>query len=384
MKSFRYRLYPTKSQQQTLLRWFDLTRMLYNCALEERKYFYKKYKKSLSFEDQCKLLPEVKDLLPEFKNVYAQVLQNTLQKLKKSFDNFFRRVKSGGTSGYPRFKSRKDNQSITFPQLGFKVKDSKKNWTTVCISKIGHIQMRMHRDIEGKIKTCTIKYIKATDEWYVSFACEAPKISLLKTGKEIGIDLGLKQFITTSDNEIINSNKYYKNSLDKLRKISKKFSEDNKENNHIKLAKLHRKLRNQRDDQLHKISKKLVDNYDLICLENLDIQGMITQNAEDNSPSAFNRSIHDVSWYKLSQYISYKAANADKKCILVEATGTTQECSRCGQYVPKDIKERWHYCEHCGLSLGRDHNAAINILERGRSEISRENGKTFSDLVGSQ
>lgn len=392
MKTFRYRLYPSPSQEKKLLQWLDLNRWLYNCALEERISSYRNRKKSISYKNQSAHLPEIKQLFPEFKDIYSQVLQQTLIRLHLAYKSFFQRVKEGKKkAGFPRFQSWRKYKSFTFPQAGFKISVGKKKWSKVFLSKIGHLSFAMHREMSGTIKTCTIKQ-QPTGEWYISFACEVDPISLPKTGKETGIDLGCKQYITQSDNTVIDLEKPLKGSLKKLGKAQQKKERKKAAGKELfgakqHIARIHRKIRHQRKDQLHKISFNLVKEFDLICLEKLDIQGMIDANKAERQPSAYNRSIYDGSWYQLVQMILYKAENAGKECRLVDPVGTTQLCSRCESWATKGIEDRWHYCENCGLSLSRDHNAAINILKRGllmQTSTIPENGKTFSGSYKNQ
>lgn len=196
LKAFRYRLNPTKAQEAALNEQLQLCRNLYNCALQERRDAYKKDGKTVTGYDQMKYLTEIKAALPEYAGVYSQVLQDVLKRLDKAFKAFFRRVKSGEKPGYPRFQGRDRYGSICYPQSGFNVSE-----TTAFFSKIGNIRIRLHRPLEGKVKTATIR--RECGEWYVSYVCEVEPQPLPETGSSVGVDVGTTWFAITSDGEFV-------------------------------------------------------------------------------------------------------------------------------------------------------------------------------------
>jgi putative transposase len=365
--SFKYRLYPTSSQVKKLDKCLYLNRLLYNCALQERISHYKTFKTGIYYSKQASYLKEIKELFPEYNDcVYSQVSQATLKRLDKTYNHFFNK------SGFPRFKSENRFRSFTYPQSGFKLENNK-----VFLSKIGHIPMVFHRNIKGKIKTCQV--IKTyTDKWYVVFSCEeVPLEPLRKTGKDIGVDVGIKTYIKLSDGEAIGNPKYLKNSLDKLSKAQRKLSklsmrDSRRPEAKRKVARIHEKVKNQRDDFQHKVSKKLVEKYDTIFVEDLKVKNMV-------SYRNLNRAIRDCAWSKLIDKIVYKAERADKQLIKVDPRNTSKMCSSCGKIVPKDLSDRIHICE-CGLEMDRDLNAAINIFNRGMLCIPRKSGTTLFEI----
>ena len=158
-KAFKCRLYPTKQQEQLLFNTLQLCRELYNASLEERKEAYRMNKVRITYNQQAKQLPEMKELRPEYNDIHSQVLQDTLRRVEKAMQNFFRRVKQGQIPGYPRFKSYHRFDSFTYPQVGFSIEEKYVN-----LSKIGKVKVKLHRPLEGKIKTCTIK--REIDQWY--------------------------------------------------------------------------------------------------------------------------------------------------------------------------------------------------------------------------
>jgi putative transposase len=243
--------------------------------------------------------------------------------------------------------------------LGFSIEDGK-----LILSKIGTIKIILHREIEGKIKTCTIK--KDIDQWYVSFSCEVEKpIISVEIKTRTGIDVGLISLITLSNGEQIEPPKFLRESEDKLtheqKRLSRKKKGSGKRNKQrIIVSKVHRKIRNQRKDFAHKTSRMLVDNYDLIKFEDLQIKNMV-QNHH------LAKSISDAGWYQLMNLTKYKAAYAGKFVEFVNPAGTSQTCI-CGYPVPKDLSVRIHRCPSCGLVMGRDQVSAI-LIERSISTV---------------
>src|ERR1035437_3018850 len=294
LKTFKFRIYPTFSQEQKFLETLKLCQELYNGALEERKAFYKTFGKSLSYIDQQNVLPNIKELCPEYKKVYSQVLQDPLRRLDKAYKNFFRRVKIGETPGFPRFQSWTRYSSFAYSQKGFRIDNEK-----LFLSKIGHIKIRLHREIIGKIKTCTI--IKSiTNKWYACFACEAGEQRLPKTGKIVGIDLGVKNYIVNSDNALVSNPKTLNKYLIRLAKACRKHSKKKSMPARLHIARLHEKVVNIRTDWQHKVANQIVKDYDIIILEKLNIQKM---KVSKELGSNMKRHINDASWGRLIQFI---------------------------------------------------------------------------------
>lgn len=362
MKTYKYRLYPTKAQKQKLDENLNLCRVLYNTALSQRKTAYRQQRISLNYYDQASELKEVKECLPEYKYIHSQVLQDVLKRVDKAFQNFFRRVKLGEKPGYPRFKGYGWYDSFTYPQSGFSLSDNSKGSQRLKLSKFGSIKIKLHRAIKGKIKTCSIK--RELDNWYVCFSCEVQPEPLLKTQKSVGIDVGIEKYATLSDGTLIENPRFFRESEAKLKREQRKLSRKQKGSNSrkkqkIKLAKIHRKIKNQRKDFLQKLSTWLIRNYDTIALENLQISNMLKNHN-------LAKSISDASWSMFAEYLSYKAESAGRKVIFVNPRNTSQICSNCGVIVKKTLATRTHRCS-CGLILDRDVNAAINILRLGTS-----------------
>lgn len=361
MKTYKYRLYPTKKQKQLLADTLEYCRVLYNCGLEQRKIAYKQFGVSLHRLSQQAELLEIKEYLPEYKKIHSQVLQEVIFRIDKSFQNFFRRLKTGEKPGYPRYKGRGWYDSFTYPQSGFSLSGNRKGNQKLRLSKIGKVTIRLHRAIKGSIKTCTIK--RELDKWYACFSREVEPETLPKTHKSVGVDVGIEKFAALSDEALIENPKFLQKSEAKLKHEQRLLSRKKKgSNSRIKqrqrLAKLHHKIKNQRNDFLHKESRKLVKNYDVIMFEDLRVKNMVKNHH-------LAKSISDASWAKFIEYVSYKAESAGKKIIFVNPKNTSQICSGCGAIVTKSLSVRVHKCPYCGLEIDRDVNAAINILRAG-------------------
>jgi len=361
IKSFQYRIYPTKKQEVILNKTLTTCRNLYNQCLSDRKNQSELNKLKFKLDifpwgkqewlnkyDQINNMTNTKTIFQ--KEVYSQVLQNVILRVDKSYKRFFKGC------GYPRFKGKNRYNSFTYPGSGFKIIDN-----MLSLSKIGNIKIILHRNIEGTIKTCTIK--KDIDQWCASFSCDINiHVSIVEIKNKVGIDVGLTSLIILSNGIQIEPPHYLRLSENKLINQQKKLSNKKKGSNNrnkqrIKVATIHRTIRNQRKDFNHKLSRTLVNTYDHIIFEDLQIQNMM-QNHH------LAKSISDASWSHLINYTISKAEYAGKIVELVNPKNTSQNCSSCGNSVPKDLSVRIHSCPSCGLVLDRDHNAAINILNK--------------------
>ena len=357
IRTFKYRMYPTKTQAAFIDNRLNLCRWLHNTAIEHRIISFKAGK-STSYKEQANQLPEIKDAYPEFKAIHSQVLQDVLKRVDKSFKAFFRRCKFGEKPGFPRFKGKDRFHSITYPQSGFVM-----NGSRIYLSSIGKVKLRVHRDMiaGAKIKTCTVK--KNGNHWYCSLTFETSKISVPKkiVSSAIGIDLGLENFATLSNGETIGNPRHLRKSEDRLKEIQSEYSIRKTKTTKQKLIKLHRKIANQRTDFLHKESTKLINSFDMVAYEDLNIKAMVN--------GRYSKGIHDAGWGKFIAMIEYKAESASTYAIPVNPYHTSQICSGCGTLVKKEIHQRFHNCPICSLSIHRDLNAAINILKSGTDSL---------------
>src|ERR1017187_4015047 len=361
MKAFKFRIYPTKRQIEILQWTLDRTRNLYNAALQERRDAYRMAHRRISYYEQKCDLPEIKaDIRTEYQDIHSQVLQDVLLRVEKAFKAFFRRIKAGETPGYPRFQGRDRYDSFTYPQGGYSLTHDNR----VCLSKIGSIKVKIHRAIEGKVKTCTIK--REGTCWYVVFACEVED-PMPVSDESVGIDLGLTHFATLSTGETIENPRYFRKGEKKLAKLQQVLSRKKRGSHRRKkavqrVAKAHRKVRNQRADFLHKESRKLVNACGLIVFEELQPANMSRRarpkHAENgmylpnggSAKSGLNKSIQDAGWKQFVQFCTYKAECADRKVVQINPRYTSQVCSGCGTVKKKELSERWHSCE-CGAEL---------------------------------
>ena len=356
--AYKFRMYPTKQQEAQLDLHLEICRYLYNLALADRKMAYEVEGISRSYEDQAAMLT-VERKAGNFNGIYAHCLQDVLRRLDKSFKAFFRRVKAGDKPGYPRFKGKGWYKSFTYPdsETGYKIEGSK-----LVLSKIGSIRIFRHREVEGKIKTCTIKK-DHLGHWYATLVSELPDPTPVEPKTAIGIDVGLKSLVAISTGETIKYPRYLVQGEKQLavaqRNLSrKKKGSSNRQKAKTKVARLHQKIQNHRDEFLHQVSRKIADSADLIVFENLNIQGMLKNHC-------LAKHIQDHSWGKLIQFTQSKAAKAGKAVELVNAAYTSQNCSKCGLRVPKTLADRVHLCPNCGLELDRDINASLNIVTLG-------------------
>jgi putative transposase len=383
IKAYKYRIYPNKATAEKLQWVLDRARELYNAALSERKDAYRMAGKSISYYEQKRDLVEIKEIRPEYQEIASHVLQDVILRVERAFQGFFRRVRNGEKAGYPRFKGRNWYDSFTYPDgAGWKV-DGKH----LHLSKLGTVKVKFPRKkqsiedaIQGTIKTLTIK--REGEHWYCIFTCEVEIEKLPISYEDVGIDLGVTHFAALSNGEFLEPSKQYRKAEKKLAKLQQALSRK-KRGSHRRtravkqLAKVHRKVRNQRRDFCHKASRQIVNRYQVIVLEDLQMANMVKRPKpkQDESTGAYlpngasakaglNKSIYDAGWGMFTEMLQVKAASAGREVVLVEPKYTSQLCSGCGAIVQKDLAERWHSCE-CGTELDRDTNAAKVILHRG-------------------
>jgi putative transposase len=365
--AYKFRMYPNKQQEAMLDVTLETCRHLYNTALADRKNCYELEGISRSYEDQAATLTREKKE-GRWQGIFSQVSQDVLKRVDKAFKAFFRRVKAGEKPGYPRFKGRGWYKSFTYPQVGYKIEGSR-----LVLSKIGSIRIFKHREVEGKIKTCTIKK-DHLGHWYAILVSEIEDIPQVEPKIAIGVDVGLKSLVAISTGETIQYPRYYVQSQAKLavaqRNLSrKKKGSANRRKAKVKVAKISQDVQNHRDEFLHQVSRKLVDSADLIVFENLNISSMLKNHH-------LAKHIQDHAWGKLIQFTQSKAAKAGKIVELVDARYTSQKCSQCGIIVPKTLADRVHHCPKCGLEMDRDVNASLNILTLGlRGRAYRDTAK---------
>ena len=374
LKAFKYRLIPTKEQSVLLNKHIGACRFVYNLALETKQTAYAGYKVNLNCFDLIKQIPELKKECEWLKEINSQSLQQPIRNLDNAFTRFFK-----GQGDFPKFKKKSNGGSFNVPQNVY-LENSK-----LIIPKFKKgIDVVLHRPIKGEIRQATISRTP-TGKYFVSILCETGETNKPKAKIEentsVGIDLGIKTFLVTSDGEYFDNPKFLRNSISKLKYVQRKFSKNKGKRTKYKLAKLHEKVANQRKDFLHKTSSELIKNHDSIAIEDLNIKGMLA-----NHKLAL--SISDCGWSMFVDMLEYKAEWYGKNILKIgRFEPSSKLCSCCGS-INKELtlKDREWTCSNCNSLLDRDVNAAINIknfaLKNILSGTDRKNQGKLPTLVG--
>ena len=372
-QAYKFRIYPDKAQIQVLHQHFGSCRFVYNHFLNERIEFYQqnkdkkpgllspKPKKSPNYHDNALGLTQLKTAKDWLKEVNSQALQQSLKHLDAAYQKFF---KEG--AGFPRFKSKRDKQSFKIPQyFVFKSNFKKRTHSLLKIPKLkSWIKVQEHRALEGKIKYVTISKTP-TGQYYAAFTCETVIQKLPPKTNALGIDLGLKDLLITSDGQKVENPRFLRQKLKRLRyaqrQVSKKQKGSGRRKNHIKkLAGIHQKVSNTRKDYLHKITTHLIRENQSICVEDLAVKNMVKNHK-------LAQAISDVSWGELLRQLEYKAAWYGREILVIDRYfASSKTCSACQHKLDElTLNVRKWKCPNCGTVHDRDHNAAINILQAG-------------------
>ena len=345
-RAWKFRIYPSKLNENHLEKYLHDCKELWNKLLAYTKDYYKETGK---FPTRRQLYLQAKGT-----QLFSQVAQNVADRLFKCIGGMLIKKKAGKMAGFPRFKPIERMKSFTYPQFGFKLSNKLE------LSGMGSIPIKKHREIEGEIKTLTIKRFPS-GKWFAVFTSEIEEMQIPKKQvAAVGLDLGVEHFAYTSDGEFVANPRHLNKAEVKLGDAQKRLSRKKKGSKtrrkaRLKVACIHEKLANRRRDFLHKLSRKLVEKYSFIAMENLNTAGM--------ARSFLAKSILDCGWAEFSGMLAYKAEEAGCEVVLVKPAHTTQTCSNCGSVRKKSLAERRHKCA-CGASMHRDLNAAINILKR--------------------
>ncbi len=347
VRAYKFRLYPNKIQAKEMQTHLWLSKNLWNDGLEFAKQLYVDYQ----------LFPsrQAYQEISKYSGMHSQVAQDVLIRLYLAIKVKIKRKKAGLKGGFPRFKSTDRVKSLHYPQSGFSLSGRK-----LKVTPFGEINIKKHREIYGAIKTLTLKK-ESSDRWYAILTAEAEVQPVpMKQGEAVGVDLGLMTFATLSNGEWIKKPRHMKKYEAKLafrqRELSnKKLGGKNRRKAKLMVARIHVRVADTRKDWLHKTANNLLSRYSLIAFEDLDVQGI----AEEHG-----KGISDAGWSIFTNIISYKAESAGCAVVFVNPKNTTKDCSHCGTCVQKEEHEREHNCPSCGLSMDRDLNAAINILNR--------------------
>lgn len=394
VRVYDYRLYPTPAQARSLSDLLESLRLFYNAALQERREDYRRAKEaalasgskpkaSVSLATQEKAVKHVKALCPEYDALHTHLYQDALSRLDEAFQGFFRRVKAGQKAGFPRFKSFGRYTSFTFKDAGtgngarLIDKDAKRGsgpaFPTVMgggkrllLSGIGKVKLKLHRPYEGRVKQVRVCR-KSDGHWYAQFVCDdVPKKPLPKTGKSVGIDVGLSTFAALSDGGMVANPRFREAAQREIARKSRAVARRVKGSSGRKeavaaLARVHARVRAQRRQFHHETAKAIVAKYDAICVEELNVKGL--------ARGMLAKQVNNAGWSAFLQVLANKAECAGREFVKVDARGTSQECSGCGTVVRKGLHVREHRCPACGLVLDRDVNAAKNVKGRGTAFV---------------
>jgi putative transposase len=367
LKAYKYRIYPNQNQKVFFAKSFGCCRFIFNKALEYKKSYYESSKTNISLNTlNSSWLKEQKVNFPWLSEINSQALQQSIKHLDSSYKNFFRTYK-----GFPKFKNKYSKQSFSIPQ--FVTVDFKKSY--VKIPKLGNILASIHRKFEGIIKTCTVSKT-TTDKYFISILVEdnssVPEKE--KGTNYLGIDLGIKDFAIFSNGTKIENPKILKFYLNRISRFQQVLSAKIKGSNNYnkikrKIALLHEKISNKRDDFLHKLSSRIINNNHVICIEDLDVKTLL-----EESNSVMARNISDVSWSKFVIYLIYKAEWYGKEVVKVgRFFASTKRCSECGDVNNSlTLKDRIWECSNCKTKHDRDINSAINIKNEGLRIFGKE------------
>lgn len=361
-KARKYRIYPNSSQKELIHKHCGSVRFLYNLALETKTMTYNSFKVNLSRYDLQKQVVDLKKELPWLKETNSQSLQVALLNLDNAYSNFFK-----GCADFPKFKKKLNRGSFNVPQKVI-VSDGK-----LIIPKFREgIKIKLHRDLVGTIKQATISFTP-TGKYFVSILCktgeEKPSKPKITEENSVGIDLGIKDFLVTSEGEVIDNPKFLRNSIDRLKVLQRRASKKkrgsyNRKKANKRVAVLHEKITNQRQDFLHKTSTKLIRENQTICLENLGISNMIKNHN-------LAQAISDVSWGEFNRMIEYKADWYGVNILRIGRFAPSSKMCGCG-VINKELtlSDRIWECKSCGIVNERDLLAANNIKKFALKDYS--------------
>jgi putative transposase len=349
-------VYPTAAQARSLEIWLECARRVWNHFLEHRIKAWKRRKERATLYGHCKMLTSWRANDPQMAAIPQRLQRDAIDRLDKAFAGFFRRNKRGEKPGFPRFKRRGRWKSLWFPEQQRYVKNGR-----ISVYTLGRIRCRNLRPIAGKVKE--MRLIKRADRWFAYLVIDDGLAPATKrpVKREIGVDVGLSSFATLSTGDRIANPRHFCKAENKFQRSQRRLDRclrgsKRRARRKLRLAKISWKILEARKDFIHKTSRRLINEFDLIAIEKLNMPKL--------ARGRFAKFVSDAGWGRFRSYLSYKAESAGVTLVEVDPAGTTQECSQCGKVVPKTLADRWHSCPHCGLELNRDHNAAINILKR--------------------
>jgi putative transposase len=372
IKTYRFKLKPTKVQAMAFAQWLGSCRYVYNLCLDYKKQLYSNHSVSIGKYDMQKELSAIAKDIEWIGCIHSQTLQEVTDRLFKAYDGFFKQGK-----GFPKFAERSLYRSFTYKQ-GVKLHE---NTCTIQLPKIGKVKYRKSQDVQGNIKTASV--VKEADGWYITLCCEVGIAPLPQVENVVGLDVGIKSFVVTSDGEVVDNPKHLYRYQHQLRKAQRSVSRKKKGSSNrrkavTKLAMIHLKVRNTRKDFHHKLSTQIIRENQAIVVENLKIQNMIKNHK-------LAKSISDAGWYQFVQMLEYKSKWYGRNFMKVSPNYTSQDCSDCGwRNTELQLSDREWTCGN-GHTLDRDVNAAINIRNKGVGhtlsawEVYKDNGSVAQE-----
>ncbi len=394
-----YRIKPSTEQVTIMDTWLEMLRRHFNYALGQRLDWLRRTRCQI---DRCSVICEpigdipgnfpgynfqagelktTKKLFPVYKEIHSEVQQQNLKRLDKAWDRWIKPDKSGKRAGRPRFKKKGQMRSFTFPRINCpKAGVNRIEAGILTLSKIGSMSVIIHRTFPDGFELKTATIVKKPDGWYIAISLEDNSVPTPKPVDEIksavGVDLGLKSFLVTSNGESVDVQQYYRKTQKHLTRQQKRLAK--KESGSVnalkqkeKISRIHQRIARKREIFHYNIAHQLVEKYDLIAVEDLNIKGLakthLAKSIYDSEALASLRA--SVAWGKFLTIMEAVAVRCGVHFVKVSPHNTTVNCSRCGTKVPKTLSVRLHECPKCNLEMDRDENAAINILDKGLTAV---------------
>jgi putative transposase len=385
--TYCYRIKPSAEQEATMLYTLELLRRHWNFSLGQRWDWLRRTRCQV---DRCSIIAEpigeipskvdyytqqselkqTKVLFPDYKNIWSESQQVNLQRLNKAWERWLFPDKTGKRGGRPKFKKAGELRSFVYPRINCSKAGAHLNKGVLKLSKIGEMSVIMHRPIPDgfTLKTCAI--VHKADGWYCCISIQDETVPepmpLDEVKSAVGIDVGLKEFLTTSDGETVSIQQTYRKTQSHLARQQREFARKEKGSNRSnrqknKIARIHQRIGRIRENFHYNTAHKLVKNYDLIAVEDLKIKGL--------ARTRLSKSILDAAWGQFITILETVAVKCGVRVVRVSPYSTSQDCSNCGAKVPKTLSLRLHECHKCGLQMDRDENAARNILDRALNEV---------------
>ena len=410
-QAFQYKLLPDTNQRQEIDRWLDMLRYQYNYLLAERFNWWKYnrsdciipqgefcqiacsigsqvLKNNPDWHSQSASLPQLKKNRPWYKDIYSQVLQDCVKRVKNAFDRYIKGDLKGKRSGKPRFKGKGRYRTLTYPQ-------AKNNWiidNKIKLPKLGLVKYICHRPIREGFKLKTASITKKADGYYLTLIAEDNSVPEFENNiiptkdNSIAIDLGLEKLYYDSLGEYVLPEKYLRKSEEKLKKLSRKLADNNRGRKAKKLirraiAKMHQKISRQRKQWHYEEAKKLCQKAEVIFVEDLKIANLRRKNKPkklndkyiengQRAKAGLNKSFSDCGIAQFVEILKHQSQKTGVKIVFVNPKNTSQFCHNCLNKVPKSLSDRWHFCEHCNESIDRDYNSSLLLKKVGLGVVS--------------